>query len=138
MYRQMLTIRAFDREAQRLVETGEIYGEVHQYIGEEAVAVGVMAALRVDDVITSTHRGHGHIIAKGGDVKAMMAELFGKTEGYCHGKGGSMHITSLDLGIYGANGIVAAGAPIAVGAAYAARLDGRDSVALTFFGDGGA
>lgn len=138
MYRQMLAIRAFDTEAQRLVEFGEVYGEVHQYIGEEAVAVGVMAALRQDDVITSTHRGHGHIIAKGGDLRAMMAELFGKTEGYCHGKGGSMHITSLDLGIYGANGIVAAGAPIAVGAAYAARLDGRDSVAVTFFGDGGA
>lgn len=138
MYRQMLTIRAFDTEAQRLVEMGEVYGEVHQYIGEEAVAVGVMAALRQDDVITSTHRGHGHIIAKGGDVQGMMAELFGKVEGYCHGKGGSMHITSLELGIYGANGIVAAGAPIAVGAAYAARLDGRDSVAVTFFGDGGA
>lgn len=136
MFEQMVTIRVFDETARRLLEQGVIGGEVHQYIGEEAVAVGVCASLRPGDVITGTHRGHGHIIAKGGELKKMMAELAGKADGYCRGKGGSMHITSAALGIYGANGIVGAGLPHAVGAAFAAKYRGEDRVAVAFFGDG--
>lgn len=136
MLRRMMTIRQFDETARKLIEQGEMGGEVHQYVGEEAVAVGVCSALRPDDVITSTHRGHGHIIAKGGDLRRMMAELGGKRDGYCRGKGGSMHITAVDLGIYGANGIVGAGVPHAVGAGFAARYLDTDGVAVAFFGDG--
>ena len=136
MYRRMYTIRQFDEISRALIKRGEMIGEVHQYVGEEAVAVGVCSVLRSDDVVTSTHRGHGHIIAKGGDVRRMMAELAGKRTGYCKGKGGSMHIASVPLGILGANGIVGAGTPIAVGAAFAAAYQGRDSVAVAFFGDG--
>ena len=112
-------------------------GEVHQYVGEEAVAVGVCSALRLDDVITSTHRGHGHIIAKGGDLRRMMAELGGKRDGYCRGKGGSMHITAVELGIYGANGIVGGGVPHAVGSGCSRpSYLGQGTVAVAFFGDG--
>jgi len=136
MYEKMLLIREFDERAKKLIETGDVMGEVHQYIGQEAVAVGVCSALRPDDIITSNHRGHGHIIAKGGDVKYMMAELAGKKTGYCKGKGGSMHIASIELGIYGAKGIVGAGAPIAVGAAFASIYNGTNRVAVCFFGDG--
>ena len=115
---------------------GNIPGGVHAYIGQEAVAVGVCAALRRDDKITSTHRGHGHTIAKGADMKRMMAELFGRSTGYCHGKGGSMHIADFSVGMLGANGIVGGGLPIATGAALAAKLEGSDRVAVAFFGDG--
>ena len=108
----------------RLFENAEMPGFIHSYIGEEATGVGVCAALRQDDVITSTHRGHGHIIAKGGDLNLFFAELYGKAAGYCKGKGGSMHVADLDLGIYGANGIVGGGIPIAAGAALAAQHAG--------------
>jgi pyruvate dehydrogenase E1 component alpha subunit len=122
----------------QLVNANRIAGTTHEYIGEEAIAVGICSQLELTDVITSTHRGHGHIIAKGGDVKRMMAELFGRVTGYNRGKGGSMHIADLDLGIYGANGIVAAGVPIAAGAAWAAKIRKTGQVAVAFFGDGGA
>ena len=109
---------------------------VHAYIGEEAVAVGVCSALRRTDRIASTHRGHGHTIAKGADINLMMAELFGRSNGYCRGKGGSMHIADFSVGMLGANGIVGAGLPLATGAALAAKLEGGDGVAVGFFGDG--
>src|SRR5262249_49991811 len=120
-----------------LVDRNEISGVTHEYIGQEAVATGVCEALRPDDVITSTHRGHGHVIAKGADLGRMMAELLGRVDGLNRGRGGSMHIADLSRGIYGGNGIVAAGAPFAAGAAWAARQRGLDRVAVTFFGDGG-
>jgi len=116
MYKTMLRIRKFEEKAMNLFAEGKIPGFVHLYIGEEAVATGVSANLDTNDYITSTHRGHGHIIAKGGDLKYMMAELFGKATGYCKGKGGSMHIADATRGILGANGIVGAGQNIAVGA----------------------
>lgn len=136
MYRSMLLIRKFEERVIRLVNDNEIAGVTHEYIGQEAVAVGVCTALGREDVLTSTHRGHGHIIAKGGKVNRMMAELFGRSTGYNRGRGGSMHIADLSLGIYGANGIVAAGAPIAMGAAWAAKVRGSAQVAVSFFGDG--
>ncbi len=136
MYRQMATIRAFDARAVAEFHAGNIPGVVHAYLGQEAIAVGVCAALRRDDKITSTHRGHGHTIAKGADLKRMMAELFGRSNGYCHGKGGSMHIADFSIGMLGANGIVGAGMPIATGAALAAKLAKSDGVAVAFFGDG--
>lgn len=136
MYERMLLIRYFEEEGHRRLRAGQMYGEIHQYIGEEAVAVGVCSALNPDDVITSTHRGHGHIVARGGDVGRMMAELYGKSTGYCKGKGGSFHVADVALGIYGANGIVGAGVPHAVGAAMAARLRHEPRVAVAFFGDG--
>ncbi len=136
MYRQMATIREFDRRAVEEFHAGNIPGVVHAYIGQEAVAVGVCAALRRDDKILSTHRGHGHTIAKGADIKLMMAELFGRSTGYCRGKGGSMHIADFSVGMLGANGIVGAGLPIATGAALAAQLERSDRVAVAFFGDG--
>jgi TPP-dependent pyruvate/acetoin dehydrogenase alpha subunit len=122
MYRSMLRIRKFEERVIRLVNENEIAGVTHEYIGQEAVAVGISAALQTQDIITSTHRGHGHIIAKGGQLHRMMAELFGRSTGYNRGRGGSMHIADLSLGIYGANGIVAAGAPIAMGAAWASKV----------------
>ena len=134
--RRMVTIRAFDTTAGELFADGEIPGFVHLYIGEEAVGVGATAALTDDDYLTSTHRGHGHSIAKGLDPKRMMAELFGSTEGYCDGKGGSMHIADVDANMLGANGIVGAGPPIATGAAWSAQYHDQDRVALAFFGDG--
>lgn len=137
-YRVMRTIRAFEERLHVEFATGEIPGFVHLYAGEEASAAGVMAHLRDDDCIASTHRGHGHCIAKGVDVHGMMAEIYGKKTGVCQGKGGSMHISDLEKGMLGANGIVGAGAPLAAGAALAAKLKGSDAVAVAFFGDGGS
>lgn len=137
-YRVMRTIRAFEERLHVEFATGEIPGFVHLYAGEEASAAGVMAHLRNDDCIASTHRGHGHCIAKGVDVHGMMAEIYGKKTGVCQGKGGSMHIADLEKGMLGANGIVGAGAPLAPGAALAAKLKGSDAVAVAFFGDGGS
>lgn len=134
--RRMLTIRAFDTKAGELFGDGELPGFVHLYIGEEAVGVGACAALEEDDYITSTHRGHGHCIAKGLDLERMMAELYGKANGYCNGKGGSMHIADVDAGMLGANGIVGAGPPLATGAALTSQVKDEDTVALAFFGDG--
>jgi TPP-dependent pyruvate/acetoin dehydrogenase alpha subunit len=136
MYRQMWLIRAFEEQARSLFMKSMMRGGTHMYIGEEAVAVGVCSVLNKEDYITSTHRGHGHCLAKGGDPNAMMAELLGRATGYCKGKGGSMHIADLDLGILGANGIVGGGIGLAAGAAYAARYRGDDQVAVCFFGDG--
>ncbi|MBG7524871.1 thiamine pyrophosphate-dependent dehydrogenase E1 component subunit alpha [Pseudomonas aeruginosa] len=137
-YRVMRTIRAFEERLHVEFATGEIPGFVHLYAGEEASAAGEMAHLRDDDCIASTHRGHGHCIAKGVDVHGMMAEIYGKKTGVCQGKGGSMHIADLEKGMLGANGIVGAGAPLAAGAALAAKLKGSDAVAVAFFGDGGS
>ncbi|WP_137289927.1 thiamine pyrophosphate-dependent dehydrogenase E1 component subunit alpha [Natronorubrum halophilum] len=134
--RRMVTIRAFDEEAGDRFADGEIPGFVHLYIGEEAVGVGTCAALEPDDYIASTHRGHGHCIAKGLDPKLMMAELYGKADGYCNGKGGSMHIADVDAGMLGANGIVGAGPPLATGAALTIDYQDRDQVAVSFCGDG--
>ena len=136
IFRTMVKIREFEEAAGRLAEQAKIPGAVHLYVGEEAVAAGVCATLMPADCITSTHRGHGHCIAKGGDVRRMFAELYGRATGYCHGKGGSMHIADLDLGILGANGIVAGGAPIAMGAAFAAKYKRDGSVCVLFCGDG--
>jgi pyruvate dehydrogenase E1 component alpha subunit len=136
LYRTMLTIRRFEQRASKEYKKGSVPGLVHSYIGQEAVAVGVCANLRKDDRIVSNHRGHGHLIAKGADVRRMMAEIYGKKTGYCKGKGGSMHIADFGIGILGANGIVAAGLPIATGAALAAHLEGKNRIAVVFFGDG--
>jgi TPP-dependent pyruvate/acetoin dehydrogenase alpha subunit len=136
MYRTMVTIRRFEETIRDLFFQGQIPGFVHVSIGEEAVPTGVCAALTKQDYITTTHRGHGHMLAKGGALKPMMAELLGKRTGYCKGKGGSMHIVSYDLGILGANGIVGGGIPIATGAALASNFHGNDAVAVAFFGDG--
>ncbi|MCH4815853.1 MAG: thiamine pyrophosphate-dependent dehydrogenase E1 component subunit alpha [Saccharolobus sp.] len=136
MYKKMLLIRYHELTAKELFATGKIPGFVHLYVGEEAVAVGVMSTLRDDDYITSTHRGHGHCIAKGLDVKRMLAEIMGKKTGVCKGKGGSMHIFDYSKGMLGANGIVGGGAPHAVGAALAFKLKGLDRVAAAFIGDG--
>jgi pyruvate dehydrogenase E1 component alpha subunit len=134
--RLMLTIRHFDERALALYRAGEMRGTTHPYIGMEAVGVGVMQALRPDDYVTSTHRGHGHTIAKGGEPKKMMAELLGKATGYSGGKGGSMHIADMDKHMLGANGIVGGGMGLATGAALTARLQNTGSVAICFFGDG--
>lgn len=136
LFRTMLTIRLFEERVAQIFSEGRIHGAVHLYIGEEAVATGACAALRSDDYITSTHRGHGHCLAKGGEPHKMMAEIFGKATGYCKGKGGSMHIADLDVGILGANGIVGGGIPIAVGAALGSRVKSEDRVTVCFFGDG--
>jgi pyruvate dehydrogenase E1 component alpha subunit len=136
MLRTMLMIRQFDQRALELYREGAVRGSTHPYIGMEAVAVGACAALRQTDRITSTHRGHGHCLAKGGDPRLMMAELLGMATGYCKGKGGSMHIADVGAGILGANGIVGGGIGLAAGAALAAQLAGRDDVTLCFFGDG--
>ncbi len=136
LHRKMLLVREFDQLAIELRKQGRIHGVVHPYVGQEAVAVGACAALRATDRITSTHRGHGHCIAKGADINRMMAELFGRVDGYCKGKGGSMHIADFAIGMLGANGIVAGGMPIACGAALAAQLEGAGRVAACFFGDG--
>lgn len=138
MLRAMQTIRRFEERASDEFQAGAIYGVVHCYIGQEAVAVGVCANLNQDDQIISTHRGHGHCIAKGADLKRMMAELYGKRTGYCKGKGGSMHIADFSIGMLGANGIVAGGIPIVTGAGLAAQLEGKGRVAVSFFGDGAA
>lgn len=135
-YEKMMTIRKFELKANKLFLANKLPGFLHLYVGEEAIATGVCAALRTTDYITSTHRGHGHLIAKGGDVRKMFAELYGKETGYNKGKGGSLHITAMELGILGANGIVGAGIPIATGAAFASKYKGEDTVAVSFFGDG--
>jgi TPP-dependent pyruvate/acetoin dehydrogenase alpha subunit len=136
MFRNMVTIRQFEEGAGHLAQAARIPPMVHLYAGEEAVATGTCGNLNPDDYITSTHRGHGHLIAKGGDIRRMYAELFAKATGYNKGKGGSMHIADLDLGILGANGIVGAGAPIAVGAGFAAKYRGTSQACACFFGDG--
>jgi pyruvate dehydrogenase E1 component alpha subunit len=128
MLRTMILIREFDERAIALRVAGKIYGAVHPYVGQEAVAVGVCASLTVRDRVTSNHRGHGHCIAKGADIRRMMAELFGRVDGYCKGKGGSMHIADFAVGMLGANG----------GAALAAQLEGQGDVTVCFFGDGAA
>ena len=136
VYRRMRTIRSFEEKLQELVAAGKVGGFMHMYAGEEAIAVGVCAHLDDDDQVGSTHRGHGHCIAKGVDVKAMMAELFGRTTGTNRGKGGSMHIADIDRGMLGANGIVGGGIPLVTGAALSAQVQGRSNVAVAFFGDG--
>ncbi len=136
MYENMLRIRSFEEKAVSLFNEGLIRGPMHVYTGEEAIAVGACSNLRPEDYIISTHRGHGHCIAKGGNFKKMMAELMGKATGYCKGKGGSMHIADLEIGILGANGIVGGGFGIAPGAGLSAKLRGTDQVTICFFGDG--
>ncbi len=136
LLRKMILIREFDELAIKLRTGGKIYGAVHPCVGQEAIAVGVCANLTNADRVTSTHRGHGHCIAKGADIKRMMAELFGRVDGYCKGKGGSMHIADFAVGMLGANGIVGGGLPMATGAALAAQLEGKGNVAVCFFGDG--
>ncbi len=136
LHQRMVRIRLFEEEAGKLQESGKIPGALHLYVGEEAVAAGVMTHLSAEDQITSTHRGHGHLVAKGGDLRKMYAELYGRATGYCKGKGGSMHISDLDLGMLGANGIVGAGPPIAIGAAFSNKYRGTDRVTCCFFGDG--
>ena len=138
MYRAMTRIRLFEARVRDLATANEIPGFVHVSIGEEASAAGTCAALRKTDRITSTHRGHGHLIAKGGKLAEMMAEIYGKRTGYCKGKGGSMHIADFSLGILGANGIVGGGIPIATGSALAAKLKNSGEVTACFFGDGAA
>jgi pyruvate dehydrogenase E1 component alpha subunit len=136
LYRRMRRIRAFEEKLVELVNAGRLAGFLHLCAGQEAVAVGVCAHLGDGDVIASTHRGHGHSIAKGVDLRAMMAELFGRTTGVCKGKGGSMHIADLDKGMLGANGIVGAGIPLVTGAALSAQVRKTGGVAVAFFGDG--
>ena len=136
MYRKMLEIRKFEDKVHELFAQGKLPGFVHLYAGEEAIAVGIGAHLQDSDTITSTHRGHGHCIAKGCDLNGMMAELYGKATGLCKGKGGSMHIADLDKGMLGANGIVGGGFPLACGAALTAKLKKTNAVSVCFFGDG--
>src|SRR5215217_9404351 len=136
LHRRMVRIRVFETEAGRLMESGLLPGFLHLYVGQEAVAAGAMATLTDADQISSTHRGHGHAVAKGARFREMFAELFGRVDGYCKGRGGSMHINDLSIGMLGANGIVGGGIPIAVGAAFASTYRGEDAVAVAFFGDG--
>lgn len=138
MLRQMYSIRAFEEMAEQLYAMGKIHGTMHLSIGMEASAVGAIAALRPDDLILSTHRGHGHCIAKGADLNRMMAEFIGKETGYCRGRGGSMHIADIEGGNLGANGVVAGGVPIAVGVGLSLKMQKRDQIILCFFGDGAA
>ena len=135
-YRRMVIIRQFEERLHDEIKTGDIAGFTHLYCGQEAAAVGVCEHLSEDDYIVSTHRGHGHCIAKGCDVKGMMKEIYGRGEGLCKGKAGSMHIADVSIGMLGANGIVGAGAPQAVGAAIAAKLNGKGKVSIAFSGDG--
>lgn len=135
-YGRMTTIRAYETKVEEIFLAGELPGFTHLYVGEEACGVGVCENLRTDDYIESTHRGHGHCLAKGADVKKMMAELYGKETGYCRGKGGSMHIADFSIGMLGANGVVGAGYNLAMGAALAAKLKGTEQIAVAFFGDG--
>lgn len=136
LHRRMVRIRRFEETAGKMMEDGKIPGALHLYVGEEAVATGVMAHLANEDQITSTHRGHGHLIAKGGEFHRMFAELYGRATGYCKGKGGSMHISNMELGMLGANGIVGGGPPIAMGAAFSNKFRKTNNVACCFFGDG--
>ena len=136
MLQRMMLIRRFDETVKELLQRGEMVGAAHCYIGQEAVAVGACTSLRHDDYITGNHRSHGHPIAKGGDVRKAMAELLGKSTGYCKGKGGSMHLADFSIGILGESGIVASALPVAVGAAMGSRMQGHDRVVVSFFGDG--
>jgi TPP-dependent pyruvate/acetoin dehydrogenase alpha subunit len=138
LYRKMVLIRYMEERLGEIQKTGALPGPVHLYIGQEAVAVGLCAYLTDRDWIASTHRGHGHFLAKGGDPKAMAAELYGRVDGICKGKGGSMHVADFSKGIIGANGIVGGGIGLTTGAALAAQLDGQGDVAVAFFGDGAA
>jgi len=137
IHRTMVRIRVFESRIEQLFLAGELPGFVHTYLGEEAIAAGVCAVLRVDDYLTSTHRGHGHAIAKGMAMDVLMAELYGKETGACRGRGGSMHVADFSLGMLGANGIVGGGFGIAAGAALSAQFRGTKQVAVCFFGDGG-
>ena len=137
IHRTMVRIRVFESRVEELFKEGKLPGFVHTYIGQEAIAAGVCAALKRDDYITSTHRGHGHAIAKGMELAPVMAELYGKETGACRGRGGSMHVADFSVGMLGANGIVAGGLGIAAGAALSARHRGTSQVAVGFFGDGG-
>ena len=137
IHRTMVRIRVFESRVEELFKAGKLPGFVHTYIGQEAIAAGVCAALNRDDYITSTHRGHGHAIAKGMELGPIMAELYGKATGACRGRGGSMHVADFSVGMLGANGIVAGGLGIAAGAAFSARYRGTRQVAVGFFGDGG-
>jgi pyruvate dehydrogenase E1 component alpha subunit len=136
MLRKMLRIRFFEEKVFELYAQNLVSGTIHLYLGEEAVAVGVCSTLRKDDYITSTHRGHGHCIAKGGELKRVMAEILGKKTGYCKGKGGSMHIADFSIGMLGATAVVGAGIPIAVGAGLSVKLSKTDQVVACFFGEG--
>lgn len=136
-YRLMWLIRRFDERVMELFGQGWIQGTAHACVGQEATAVGACAPLRPDDCVTSTHRGHGHLLAKGGDPKRLMAELFGKATGYSKGRGGSQHVAAYDLGFLGSNGITAGGLPIGTGAALALRMQGTDRVVVSFVGEGG-
>ncbi|MBN2639556.1 MAG: thiamine pyrophosphate-dependent dehydrogenase E1 component subunit alpha [Bacteroidales bacterium] len=136
IYKKMYAIRVFEEKVEVLFAKGELPGFVHLYIGQEACAVGVCANLSPEDYITSTHRGHGHCIAKGGRLDRMMAELFAKKTGYNHGKGGSMHLAASEIGILGANGVTAGGVPVAVGAALSSKIQNQGRVAVAFMGDG--
>ncbi len=136
IYRKMFKIRSFEERVFELYAQNLVPGTIHLYVGEEAVAVGVCSSLRKDDFITSTHRGHGHCIAKGADPKGIMAEILGKKTGHCKGKGGSMHIADFKVGMLGATAVVGAGLPIAMGAGLSIKLRGKDNVAACFFGDG--
>jgi len=136
MYEKMLLIRSFEEKALSLFKTGAMHGTMHPYIGEEATAVGVCCALEPQDIISSTHRGHGHVIAKGIDINRMMAEFMGKQDGYCRGRGGSMHIADIGGGNLGANGVVGGGIPLAVGAGLTARMKRMNRIVVCFFGDG--
>lgn len=136
LYKTMVRIRNFELMAEKLFLEGELPGFIHLYIGEEAIATGIIANLRKDDLITSTHRGHGHMIAKGADINRMAAELYGRTTGYCKGKGGSMHIADFSIGVLGANGVVGGGLSIAVGAGLGVKMKKTDQVVVAFFGDG--
>ena len=137
-YTSMYRARRFEEEVFEFYKNGTMPGLAHLYLGEEAVAVGACATMREDDYLSSTHRGHGHLVARGADLNRMMAEILGRKTGYSKGKGGSMHIMAMDLGILGANGIVGGGIPIATGAGYSSKYRGTDQVTLCFFGDGAA
>jgi TPP-dependent pyruvate/acetoin dehydrogenase alpha subunit len=136
IYRMMRKIRLFEEKASQLFAGGKMPGFIHVSLGQESIAVGVCLSLRKDDFVVSNHRGHGHMIAKGADIRYMMAELFGKAEGYCKGRSGSMHISDFDVGVLGANGVVGGGLPIANGAGFSAKYRGTDQVVACFFGDG--
>lgn len=136
LYKTMLTIRQFEMRVSKCFAKGQVQGFVHLCVGQEATAAGVCANLTKDDFISSTHRGHGHIISKGADIKTMMAELFGRESGYCHGKGGSMHISDTSIGVLGANGIVGGGFNLAAGAALACKRKKPGNIVVCFFGDG--
>jgi TPP-dependent pyruvate/acetoin dehydrogenase alpha subunit len=138
LLRQIYLIRAFEEQAERSYSEGKIHGTMHLSIGQEASAVGAISALSPDDYILSTHRGHGHCIAKGADLNLMMAEFYGKANGYCRGRGGSMHIADVEKGNLGANGVVGGGLPMAVGVGIGLKMQNEGKILLSFFGDGAA